>query len=90
MRFIKCSKCEQLVIRHDEKPRNDETCSGCYRPQNPTFGWMMSEYHRRGLPLEDITRLSTRSQIENFLYRVLDIKKPRKGKKDDSEQEIRR
>jgi len=63
-------------------------CISCYKPENPTFGWMVSEYMRRGLSLESfyVASRGTKSRMETFLRKALDIRlvKDRKPKPTDT------
>jgi len=56
-------------------------CSRCYVPSNPTIGWMISEYRRRGLP-EGELQGKTRSQLDKHISKLLGIKN-QKTKKED-------
>ena len=57
-------------------------CVSCYKPENPTFGWMVSEYMRRGLCTFQFYRASreTKARLETFLRKALDIKRVREVK----------
>ena len=65
-----CESCGADCWRYDND--RNALCHACYIPTNPTFGWMISEYRRRGLPERALVG-KTRATLEKYLGKVLDL-----------------
>ena len=59
-------------------------CVDCYKPKNPTFGWLVSEYMRRGFCTKQFYEMSknSKAKLERFLYQTLGITPVKASKLD--------
>lgn len=74
-----------------EKPNGPFPCSECYQPANPTTGWMLKEYTKRGLDEGEkrafLAKLSSggkkgeSTKLDKWLQKKLGITPPKKDEK---------
>ena len=78
--FSTCPKCEVETFAIG----GDSHCHDCYQPADPTVGWLVSQYHERQLPLEELSKASklTKARLETFLRQSLGLSKPPPRKKE--------
>ena len=79
-----CSVCGlTCFVREGEIP----FCPDCYTPENPTFGWKVRRWCKRGGKPSELRRFATTSQKENFLNRELGLKiKKNKPKEEENDR----
>ena len=88
---MKLGKCDLCARECFSNTKGKFVCLHCYIPKNPTFGWMVSEYHRRALCRDSLYFASrgTKASLEKFLYKALDLKPVKTKKKKVSEKSDR-
>lgn len=80
---VDCPSCPEFrfVFRNDEDyddPDLEKPCHRCETPDNPTRGWLVREYARRGLDEKALSDLKSKSskdaqKIDKFLRKALGI-----------------
>lgn len=82
---LACEGCGTPVVRGFQR------CSACYKPLNPTFGWLIHEYHNRGMSRADYlsatTQYKTKSSLEKWLLGKLGITPVKSKRKEDQHVE---